>query len=338
VTLEPIADASAWRGEDLVTDRSWIHDLGEEEIEEIDRALREVEARGLTIPFERSDFDVPATARFLDRVAATLDHGPGVALIRGVPRDRYEPDECALLYWGLGVQLGRPVSQNSRGHVLGHVRDEGLSLEDPSVRVYQTNAKLDFHADQLPVDVLGLFCVRAARSGGASKIVSASAIHDVVLDEQPELLDVLYEPFYLDWRGEEPPGDRPWYQVPMFSRAGGKVTSRFTSLAYFHSAARFGDEYALTPIQSQALDFAQEVANRPGMALTMQLQEGDIQLLNNHVTLHAREAFEDHTEPDLKRHLLRMWISYPPERRRPLSPLLAERYELVEAGGIPARE
>jgi hypothetical protein len=43
---------------------------------------------------------------------------------------------------GLGTYLGYFVSQNSRGHVLGHVKDLG---EDPtkidSVRIYRTNAR-----------------------------------------------------------------------------------------------------------------------------------------------------------------------------------------------------
>jgi hypothetical protein len=334
---KPIADASAWRGEELERDPHWIHHVGPTEIDEINAALQYLHTKGTVIPFEASDFVAPATAAFLHRVADTLDHGCGAALIRGLPRERYSAADCELICWGLGIQLGHPISQNSQGHRLGHVRDQGKSINDPNVRVYQTRDKLDFHADQLPVDVLGLFCVHPARAGGESKIVSATAIHDVVLTERPDLLEVLYQPFNLDWRGEEPPGAEPWYRVPMYSEADGWVTSRFTSLAYFRSTARFGEEYTLTPAQSEALDLVQDIAGRPEMRLTVRFEAGDIQLLNNHVTLHAREAFEDHPEPERKRHLLRMWLAYPPERRRPLSPLLAKRYELVEAGGIPAR-
>lgn len=43
---------------------------------------------------------------------------------------------------GLGTYFGHFVSQNGRGHVLGHVKDLG---EDPTrpdkVRIYRTNAK-----------------------------------------------------------------------------------------------------------------------------------------------------------------------------------------------------
>jgi len=148
---------------------------------------------------------------------------------------------------------------------------------------------------------------------------------------------VLYQPFYLDWRGEEPEGEEPWYESPMFSYHDGKITSRFTSRQYFESVIRYSEAYGLSDTQREALDFAQEVSNRRELRLNMMMQEGDMQFLNNHVILHAREAFDDHEDPDLKRHLLRMWIAYPEERRRSLSPFLAERYRIVEMGGIPQR-
>ena len=333
----PVADASAWRSADLADDPRWIRHLGPDELAEIETALARAVDRKLRIPFGPEDFEIPAVAAFLHEAAAELDHGCGVQLIRGLPRADLTDAECELVYWGLGVQLGRPVSQNARGDRIGHVRDEGKSIEDPSVRSYQTRGKLDFHADKLPVDVLGLLCLRTARSGGTSRIVSATAIHDVVLDERPDLLEVLYRPFTLDWRDEEPAGAAPWYRLPMFSECDGRVTSRFTTIAYFHSAVRHGAEHAVTPEQDEALHYAQDVANRPEMQLAMDFEEGDVQLLNNHVTLHARDAFEDWPERARKRHLLRLWIAYPPERRRPVAPQLHERLKLVDAGGIPVR-
>lgn len=258
-------------------------------------------------------------------------------LIRGLPRHRYSVEQCELIYWGIGAHLGTPISQNTRGHLLGHVRDEGRSFDDPSARGYQTRAKMDFHADQLPVDVLGLFCVRTALSGGASTLVSALAVHNVILRERPDLLEVLFQPFHLDWRGEEPEGEQPYYVSPMFSLWEGRLTSRVTSRQYFESVVRYGEELGLSGIQREALDYLQEVSNRKELRLSMMFHEGDMQFLNNHQILHAREAFEDHEDPDLKRHLLRMWIALPARRRRGLAPDLADRYRFVEMGGIPAK-
>jgi hypothetical protein len=43
----------------------------------------------------------------------------------------------------------------------------------------------------------------------------------------------------------------------------------------------------------------------------MELEPGDMQLLNNYVVLHSRTDFEDHAEPERRRHLLRLWLSIP---------------------------
>lgn len=337
VLREQVSNSRTWRGPDIQDDPSWIMPLTDEDIAEVDAALRQVQARGLAIPFAAAEFPLQKLAAKLDTIPDRLENGSGVVLIRGLPRSRYTTEECALIYWGFGVHFGTPVSQNTRGHLLGHVRDEGRSMKDPNARGYQTREKMDFHSDQLPVDALGLFCVRTAKAGGASALTSVETVHNALLKERPDLLEVLYQPFAIDWRGEEPAGERPWYRCPMFSYAGGKVTSRITSRAYFDSLTRFSPDLALTDVQREALDYVQQVANRPELRLRMHFQEGDMQFINNHAILHARESFEDHEDPERKRHLLRMWIAFRPERRRQLAPILAERYSFVERGGIPKK-
>jgi hypothetical protein len=282
-------------------------------------------------------FQLPHFAEVLDKILDEIEHGRGFVLMRGIPRARYTDADCELLYWGLGVHLGTPVSQNSRGHLLGHVRDEGRIIADPNARAYQTSQRMDFHTDMLPVDVLGLFCLRTARSGGASKLTSALTLHNVLRDERPDLLEALYGMFHIDWRGEEPEGEAPCFTLPMFSACDGKVTTRINSLPYYESAARHGRQYGLTAIQREALEMVQEIANRPELMLTMDFQEGDIQLINNHTMLHAREAYEDYPQPGRERHLLRMWIAVPDQRRRPLSEALHGRYRWVRDGGIPVK-
>ena len=328
-------DNSVWRGDEMEGDSSWIIELTSSMADELERLVRAT--AHLTVPFGADEFPFDECRSLVDDVVSRLATGPGLALVRGLPRDRFTDAECERIYWAFGVHLGTPVRQNSAGDRLGHVRDTGRTMDDPNVRVYQTNIKLDYHADQLPVDVLGLFCLRTAWRGGASKVASASAIHNVVAAERPDLLEVLYQPFNVDWRGEEANGDQPWYQMPMFSVAGGKLASRFASLAYFRSVDRFGEGLGMTPIQAEAMEFVQAIANRPGMAMSMNFEPGDMQFLNNHVMLHAREAYEDGPTPEHQRHLMRMWISYPAEMRQPLSPLLAERYRYVLDGGMPLK-
>ena len=332
-----ITGPGVWFGPALQQDSSWIRRLDTQAVDEIDAALAHAKRAGARIPFPAEAFPLPGFAPELYRMLEEVENGRGFVLLRGIPRARYTDEDCEILYWGLAAHLGNPVSQNARGHRLGHVRDEGRVLADPNARAYQTNQRMDFHTDMLPVDVLGLFCLRAAKSGGESRVVSALTVHNVLREERPDLLEALYGMFHVDWRGEEPAGEQPWFTIPMFSVRDGKVTSRICSRTYFESAARFGERYRITAIQREALDAAQEIANRPGLMLSMDFQEGDIQLINNHTTLHARTAYEDYDEPARQRHLLRLWIAVSDERRRPLAQALDGRYRWVREGGIPRK-
>ncbi len=332
-----IDDSAAWIGPEIQNDATWVHRFDDAAIAEIDAALQHAKRAGARIPFAPAAFPLPRLAPTLQKILHEIEHGSGFKLLRGIPRERYSDADCELLYWGLGVHFGTPISQNGRGHLLGHVRDEGRTQADPNARAYQTNQRMDFHTDMLPMDLLGLFCLRTAKRGGASKLTSALTIHNVLREERPDLLEALYGDFHIDWRGEEPAGEKPFFTLPMFSQCSGRVTSRINSLPYYDSAVRHGAPFAPTPLQREALLKVQEIANRPELMLTMQFEEGDIQLINNHTLLHAREAYEDWPEPGRERHLLRMWIAVDDAQRRPLAAALTGRYRWVERGGIPVK-
>ena len=338
MVTEKLTGPGVWYGPDIRDDQSWIMDLDGDDVAEIDAALAAVKRAGAPVPFAAGDFPLPNFAQKIDDIVDRVSNGKGLCLVRGLPRDRYSDADCELIYWGIGVHIGTPVSQNRRGHVLGHVRDEGRSINDPSARPYQTASKMDFHCDLMPVDVLGLFCARAAKSGGESYVVSAQTVHNVILAERPDYLEALYQPFNVDWADEEPAGTPAWYTMPMFSAANGKITSRITSRRFIQMVTRHGEQLAASPAQLEAIEFAQQVAQRPELRLAMTLAEGDMQFLSNHTTLHGRSAFEDGDATDGQRHLLRMWIALDDTRRRALSPLLDERYSWVERGGIPQKQ
>jgi hypothetical protein len=332
-----INDPAAWIGPQIQNDASWVHHFDTAGIAEMDAALSHAKRHGARIPFGLEAFPLPHLSGVMEKILDDVEHGSGFKLLRGIPRNRYSDADCELLYWGLTAHLGKPVSQNARGHLLGHVRDEGRTQADPNARAYQTSQRMDFHTDMLPIDLLGLFCLRTAKRGGASKITSALTIHNVLREERPDLLEALYRPFHIDWRGEEPDGEPGFFTLPMFSECCGKITARINSLPYYESAARHGAQYAPTAIQREALLKVQEIANRPALMLTMDFQEGDIQLVNNHTMLHAREAYDDFPEPGRERHLLRLWIAVDDAKRRPLADALADRYRWVQRGGIPVK-
>ena len=59
----------------------------------------------------------------------------------------------------------------------------------------------------------------------------------------------------------------------------------------------------------EALDLIESIANHPDFHLEMEFEPGDIQLISNAKILHSREAFEDHSQPERRRHLLRSWLT-----------------------------
>ena len=70
------------------------------------------------------------------------------------------------------------------------------------------------------------------------------------------------------------------------------------------------------------------------LRLELRQEPGNIIFLHNHVTVHARLAYEDPDEEEGKRHLLRFWLATPDGR--PLSDAVLERYVGLKPGQRPA--
>ena len=64
----------------------------------------------------------------------------------------------------------------------------------------------------------GLLCLRTAKQGGKSCWASSATIHNRMLEDNPELLRLLYEPSYLDRKNEIPEGKLPWFVLPVFNQ------------------------------------------------------------------------------------------------------------------------
>ena len=260
---------SVWRGADQAA-RDWIVPLDEDDCAELIRSAEDLRGRPLD-RICRSDFPVSRTASKLAAVGATLRNGSGFVMLRGLPAERLPQDLLQLIYWGIGTHLGVGVSQSTAGDRLGHVFDRGTQDKE---RYYTRGGALDFHMD--PVDVVGLLCLRTAASGGASRIVSAGEVHNLIEVERPELLQVLYRGFHNSRRGhgEATPSDR----VPVFAPSAQGIECYLLPVT-IRQAAEEG--YPLSAIEEEALAFVAEVASRPGVFLDMDFRVGDIQFLSN---------------------------------------------------------
>ena len=200
----------------------------------------------------------------------------------------YKLGKAAMAYWGIGLHLGRPRSQNAKGHLLGHVRDIGLDPNNPTHRKYATNARQVFHTDSC--DVVGLLCLKTAMSGGLSSLTSSVTLFNELLKTRPDIAQLLAEPWYIDRKGEVPPGKGEYYQMPIQHHHDGVVSTIFAR-DFIDSCIRFPEVPAHTPQQKEALDYALELANSDDLRLDMELRPGDMQFIHNHQLLHARTAY-----------------------------------------------
>ncbi|MBM3347901.1 MAG: TauD/TfdA family dioxygenase [Betaproteobacteria bacterium] len=301
------AHPSAWTGSAMRQHREWIESLSTAEIADLDKACRAVIPKGLSWGrFDKADFPLPVMARRLASIARELEEGRGFVLLRGLPVRRYTLEEIKIIYWGIGCHLGRIVPQNVKGVTLEHIEDLQVeNLNDPNLRGYVTARGLDAHCDNS--DAVVLLCVDRALRGGMSAIASLPAIYNRILATRPDLLELLFEGYRYDLRGEGATGrlDETSEPVPVFSSHAGRVRGWFHRRLILGGAAKAG--ITLSAAQREALDLVAGLAHDPDLMLEHDLQPGDLQFLNNYTTIHWRTPYED--GGGHKRLLLRMWIN-----------------------------
>jgi hypothetical protein len=332
-----VSGPAVWYGRDLQPRTDWIRIFSASELAELDAAVRSFKASGAALEnISPESFPLPALGEALARILDELLDGRGFAMLRGFPVGRYARDEQAIAYMGLGSYLGVARSQNAKGHLLGHVKDLGHDINDPKVRYYQTNRKLEYHTDS--VDVVGLLCLRTAKAGGESFIASSMTLYNEVLARRPDLVPALFEPYPTDRRGEVPEGMQPWFDMPIYHRHAGRLSCIYVRQYIESAQSLFAQAKRLRREQVEAMDLLDELVNEPRIHLSMAFQQGDMQFLHNHQILHSRNDFENWPEPERHRHLLRLWLA--PPRGRPLPEIFAPRYGSIvpgERGGIVVR-
>jgi hypothetical protein len=307
VLREPLNVPAAWRGEDLARRQDWCEELDASQVAELDRAVSFAESTGKPLgSLTKDDFPLPTLEAEIARWGREIKDGRGFQVVRGVPVERWSERQSELFFWCLGQHLGMPGAQNPQRDLLGHVRDTGESPDE--VRHYRTRVNINFHCDA--ADVVGLLCLRTAKSGGKSRIVSSVSVYNELVQRRPDLVDRLYEPFAMDTKGE---GGVRYLPVRPCAYDAGRLRT-FYHTDYFRSATDAKGNVVLSDSDRELLDLYNAIAESAELVLDMNLEPGDVQLLSNHTVLHARSDFEDHPEPERKRHLLRLWLSLPTGR------------------------
>ncbi len=321
---------AAWTVDDLRSDPGWVFELDALARRDLVAAVRKAADPAKTVfDYRRDDFDLGSAWTVIAASLREIRDGTGFAILRGMPREDLTAAEFELLTWAIGLHTGVARPQGKASHFMSAVRDAGIVYRTGKGRGYSSNADLDFHTDS--ADIVLLTCYNVAKSGGMSMVSSSVTAHEVLAKERPDLIEVLHQQHYFSRQQEEAADEPPFYPNPIYDERDGLLFSKWNRNR-LRSAQTIDGVPGLSAAQFDALDLLDDILRWPGVMHTMYLRPGDMQILNNHVTLHSRTEFEDHDDPVLKRCLFRLWLAPPdgvalPESWRPA-------YRATEAGTV----
>ena len=304
------ADSRSWTAETVGDASGWRYPVPAALIAAL-RSIEEARGRGegpITVLRLTAD-EKAALARHLATAQHDLEQGRGFVVLDRLPIGRISQREAIALYWMIGQLLGEPVAQNVQGTLLYDVRDSGQDVAQ-GARFSVTRYESSFHTDnsfgETVVDSVGLLCLKSARSGGVSQVVSGLTAVAALRREHPEALETLCRPFHVDRRGGVRKEEAPTVLRPAIECGGPEPLFRY--LRYWIEAGHEKAGEPLTPDQRAALDRLDEVLNRPALRAEFSLEPGQVYFVNNRWILHNRTAFEDEPEPERRRHLVRLWL------------------------------
>lgn len=345
LSTEPIKGPSVWTGEDLKKSPWWGHMLSAQEIDDLHQAtqIAKKSAEWLLpgVPDIVPKETFPLGPAMLEKVAGVreeLENGKGLVMFRNLPvfDERFTEDDLAIMYLGFSAHVGHIILQSSsglrsvsRGYglPLGRIQAE-MTGETPKGGK-QTNNAFRFHTDRC--DCISLLSIRTAPTGGMSRVASAPAIYNALLERDPELAQVLTEPIDRIWEGEN-----GFFRLPVMDMTPeGKFTTQI-SPSYVENAQFLENTIKATPNQIRALDAIEDI----GMDLGAEFlsMPGMMYFLNNHQVYHGRGSWGV-TERESKGHwgkegrlLMRTWISPYNSRSLPDNEQYRFIYGNVEAG------
>ena len=235
--------------------------------------------------------------------------GFGLFIINGACLKDFSLKEKISIYTLIAEILGELIIQNIKQEKIVEIKDVGKSMQSGG-RYHETKEGGSHHTDSpqwedVP-DYLGLFCVHNAKKGGTNLFLSAYTIHNRILKGRKDLLNILYEKFHFDKRGEFKEGESSTVFEPIFKFKDGKLYFRY--LRNYIDAGHDIQNQPLSESQKEALTYLDNSMLEEDMIMSYDLKPDDMVFSDNHWIIHGRTAFEDFDDPNLKRLMLRTWI------------------------------
>ena len=235
--------------------------------------------------------------------------GVGLFVIDGICMESFSVKEKTSIYTLTSKILGELIIQNIKQEKIIEIKDVGKSMKTGG-RYHETKEGGSHHTDSpqwenVP-DYLGMFCVHNAKKGGTNLFLSAYTIHNRILQERKDLLDIFYEKFYFDKRGEFKDGESPTVFQPIFELKNKKLFFRY--LRNYIDAGHDIQNQPLSQPQKDALTYLDNLMRMEDINLKYDLKPGDMVFSDNNWVVHGRTSFEDYDDENLKRFMLRTWI------------------------------
>ncbi|KAK3348233.1 hypothetical protein B0H65DRAFT_548022 [Neurospora tetraspora] len=349
-----------WDGNNLAETYDWNYRLTEEDINEIESALRHFKSLNKPLGYiTQETFPLPHLHHTLRSLSHELHHGHGFKVLRGLPVTAHTREENIIIYAGLSSHVAPLRGRQDNTHlgqpadvVLAHIKDLTPTVSDINkigAPAYTTEKQV-FHTDA--GDIVALFCLGEAAEGGQSYLSSSWQVYNELAATRPDLIRTLAEDKWVaDEFGKE---GRKFSVRPLLhyqpaasgsSSTEGKAEkperliiqyARRTFTGYW-GLPRSADIPPITEAQAEALDALHFTAEKYAVALDF--RKGDVQFVNNLSVFHARAGFRDDPEEDgeKQRHLVRLWLR-DPEHAWETPEVLRERWERVYGGVSPEKE
>jgi alpha-ketoglutarate-dependent taurine dioxygenase len=309
VQMTRFAGPIAWTRDSLSPDDGIVK-INEACRRELDDVVATLRANPLPTALLRpDDFGLECCRAMMREASQLLTEGPGFVIVDRLPMELWSKQEATAVYWLLAQMVSRPVAQSWDGKMIYDVRDLGKPPGN-GVRPDITNAEQNFHTDNsyniCPPDYVALLCLRPAKQGGVSSIVSFYTVYNQMIERYPHLLARLFKPYLFDRQREHAPDDATVISHPLFQTEGGRMVCRLSHrhvIAGYEMAQREMDGETL-----DALETLEAVMREPQWAREFFFEPGQIQIVDNLRCGHRRTQFADFDEEDRKRHLVRLWL------------------------------
>lgn len=320
IVAKELSGPGAWIGKDISLGQATVN-LGDSAQEELLAFVEHLRRHPLTTTLlSPDDYDLPLCRQISSEIRSLLNDGPRFCVVDRLPIEELSIEEARACYWVISSMVCRPVAQKLDSTMIYDVVNTGLKADPGSgVRPDKTNIDLTFHNDNaynacMP-DVVGLMCIKQARTGGLSRLMSFDTVHNALSQRAPDVLSRLYQPFWFDRQREHYPEEEPTFSAPIFVNANNRLKARL-GLHQIRNAYVMRDE-VLDEEGQNAINALEDIFSDPDLYVSFSMEPGQIQYVDNLAIGHSRTHFEDFEEPDRRRHLVRLWMRDSGDRSYP---------------------